>query len=40
MPVIVLLLTLLAWQIYVTVEAVPVYILPSPTRIATALFSD
>ncbi|MGI4802639.1 MAG: ABC transporter permease [Janthinobacterium lividum] len=39
-PVIVLVLTVLAWQLYVTVEAVPTYILPSPVRVATALWTD
>jgi len=35
-----LVLLLVIWQLYVTVAHVPHYILPSPTRIAQALWSD
>src|SRR5687768_12935407 len=39
-PLGMLLLLLLAWQLYVTIFAVPHYILPSPLRIAQAFATD
>ena len=39
-PVMMLALTVLAWQVYVSAENVPAYILPSPVRVATALWTD
>ena len=39
-PLLMLAIALGGWQYYVTVRHVPTYILPSPTRIAEALFSD
>ena len=39
-PAVMLFLTLLIWQAYVVLEAVPAYILPSPLRVATALWTD
>lgn len=39
-PIVMLVLLVVFWQIYVTVNDVPHYILPSPTRIAEALISD
>ena len=39
-PVMMLALTLLAWQLYVSAENVPAYILPSPVRVATAVWTD
>lgn len=39
-PVSMLVLLVIAWQIYVTVYDVPHYILPSPTRVALALYTD
>jgi NitT/TauT family transport system permease protein len=39
-PIGMLLLLIAAWQIYVTVADVPHYILPSPWRIAQALYTD
>jgi NitT/TauT family transport system permease protein len=40
MPVTMLLLLLAVWQVYVTVNETPHYILPSPMRIAQALATD
>jgi NitT/TauT family transport system permease protein len=40
MPVAMLLLLLAVWQVYVTVNETPHYILPSPMRIAQALATD
>lgn len=40
LPLTMLLLLLLVWQIYVTVNEVPHYILPSPVRVMTALYTD
>ncbi len=39
-PVGMLLLLVLAWQIYVTINEVPHYILPSPVRVAQAFSTD
>lgn len=39
-PTFVLLLTVLAWQLYVDLAEVPAYILPSPVAVATALWTD
>jgi NitT/TauT family transport system permease protein len=39
-PVTMLLLLLVAWQVYVTVNNVPHYILPSPLRVAQAMATD
>lgn len=39
-PVIVLAATLLVWELYVRANAVPPYILPSPSLIATTLVAD
>ncbi|TFF23222.1 ABC transporter permease [Jiella endophytica] len=39
-PTFVLLLTVLAWQLYVVFAEVPAYILPSPVAVATALWTD
>ncbi|MFD2238052.1 ABC transporter permease [Aureimonas populi] len=39
-PVLVLAATLLVWEVYVRVNAVPPYILPGPLLIASTLFSD
>lgn len=39
-PTAMLLLLIAAWQIYVTVEEVPHYILPSPVRVAQAMVED
>lgn len=39
-PVGMLILLVLFWQVYVTVNEVPHYILPSPTRISEALVTD
>jgi NitT/TauT family transport system permease protein len=40
LPIAMLLLLLVIWQVYVTVANVPHYILPSPVRIAQALVAD
>ena len=40
LPSLVLILSLLAWQAYVTIAAVPHYILPSPLLIANTLVAD
>src|SRR5258708_27884332 len=39
-PAAVLALTLIVWQVYVTVNNVPHYILPSPVRVAEAMVTD
>ncbi|WP_421725819.1 ABC transporter permease [Bauldia sp.] len=39
-PVIMLVLLIFVWQVYVTVNEVPHYILPSPVRVAEALITD
>ena len=39
-PVGMLLLLLAVWQLYVTLAAIPHYILPSPARIAQAMYTD
>lgn len=39
-PLAVLALTIFAWHAYVTINAVPHYILPSPVRVAEALVAD
>ncbi|RYE71350.1 MAG: ABC transporter permease subunit, partial [Hyphomicrobiales bacterium] len=39
-PIAMLVLAILAWQIYVVTNEVPRYILPSPTDVATAMVTD
>ncbi|MCQ8784018.1 ABC transporter permease [Mangrovibrevibacter kandeliae] len=39
-PVAMLALTILVWQLYVEINKVPPYILPSPVAVATALWTD
>jgi NitT/TauT family transport system permease protein len=39
-PVAMLVLLLIVWQVYVTVNNVPHYILPSPVRVAEAMVTD
>lgn len=40
LPVAMLILLVAVWQVYVTVMEVPHYILPSPVRVAQALYTD
>ncbi|MBM7069463.1 ABC transporter permease [Actibacterium sp. 188UL27-1] len=40
LPVIVMALTLLAWHLYVTINEVPHYILPSPAMVFQTMFTD
>ncbi|MEO0830581.1 MAG: ABC transporter permease [Pseudomonadota bacterium] len=40
LPSLVMVLTILAWHLYVTIGEVPHYILPGPVRVAQSLFAD